>query len=963
MVRLMKASIVVVIISMMIFNSVIPLAAREDEKRVLFISSYNASFPSLPEQITGLQSVFNDYNILFDIEFMDTKRLYTDETYKNFYDSLSYKLGELPAYDVILVGDDNALQFALDYQDDLFPNIPIIFFAVNSRKRAESASSHSLITGVVEELSIKDTIDIAQKINTDAKQVLAIVDKTTTGEIGLELFKDLADSYDQLDFRHINSEDYSYSEITNIVNGLGDETILLYLAMFNDKNGNTNTINESAHMLYKASKIPIYLPYSNGIGEGFFGGKVVYHVEQGRQAAMLAMEVINGKDVADIPMINESPNEYLFDYQLVEKFGIDEKLFPQGTIFINRETTFYENYYLMIWTIVGIFIFLIAFILILLLNIRKRKNSENNLLYANTELTALTEELVAQEDELHHKYDELMESEQALRVSKQRYQLVFQASAEGLWDYDFASKVTFMSGQWHNSYIKVKEMAEWYKIIHKDDIEDYEKKINEVHMGRRKRYECEYRVTDLNHNICWIHEKGIASYNQDHSIAKMIGSHVDITSRKTMDDKIKELAYFDILSGLPNRVSLYEDASQAFTYDGASAVIFMDLDNFKYVNDTYGHSIGDVILREMGARLRNLLDTNIYVYRLGGDEFVVFVNEYDRFESVSEIIMKAQALIAQPFLVNKYTFNLTSSIGVSIYPDDGNTLEALLKNADTAMYKAKEEGRNRYKFFQAAMNKEIYDRMVIQNNISDALLNGEFTLYYQPIIDVNSQEIIGFEALIRWFSTRNGFIPPDRFIKVAEEMGIIVPIGSWVLETACNFAFELNRRSNNTRIVSVNVSAVQLIQKDFVDSVVRILKKTGVDPKWIGLELTETALMESLENNNVNLKKLQALGIVIYIDDFGTGYSSLNYLKELPIDIIKIDKSFIDDVAKEDEHANLTEDIILIAHKVGLTAVAEGVETQDQYKRLKELSCDKIQGYLFGKPVARDQALSLIEGK
>lgn len=932
----------------------------EEGKRVLFISSYNASFPSLPEQIEGIQSVFSQENILFDIEFMDTKRLYTEETYENFYTSLSYKLDQLPAYDIILVGDDNALQFALDYQEELFNNIPIIFFAVNSQERADLASSNSMITGIVEALSIKETIDIATQIHKRADEIIAIVDNTTTGQIGLELFNNLSKDYEGVTFSHINSEDYSYGEISELLGSYNEETILLYLAMFIDKNGLSNSINESAKMLYEATEIPVYLPYSNGVGEGFFGGKVVYHYEQGREAALMAMEVINGANISDLEMIGESPNQYFFDYDLVEEYQINDDLFPEETIFVNQETSFYEMYYKILWTVFGIVVFLVVTIIILLINNRKRRQSETELLSVNTELSSLTEELVAQEEELQNQYDELTESEKELRISKERYQLVFQASAEGLWDYDFETDATYMSGEWHMAYIRHKSMSRWNDIIVEDDKKAYYSILDSVKKGEKSSYECEYRVYNLDNDLCWVHEKGVATYTDDGAIAKLIGSHVDITESREMSEKIKELAYYDVLTGLPNRVTLYNDANDKFTYDGSSVVIFMDLDNFKYVNDTYGHGMGDKILIAMGNRLQTLVDEDTYVYRLGGDEFVLVLNELAHYDLIKSTIIKTQELIAEPFIIDKYTFNITSSIGVSVYPDDGKTIETLLMNADTAMYKAKEHGRNRFRFFEATMNKEIFDRMIIQNNISDALVNGEFTLYYQPIINTQTKKVVGYEALIRWFSKTNGFIAPNRFIKVAEEMGIIVPIGKWVFETACNFAIELNRRSVDKMLVTVNISAVQLIQKDFVESMLEITRRTGIDPKLIGLELTETAVMESVDDNYANLKLLQEEGFSVIIDDFGTGYSSLSYIKELPIDVVKIDKSFIDDVANEENQKNLTEDIILIAHKLGLLVVAEGVEEQEQYDRLKTLNCDKIQGYLFGKPMPRDDAFKMI---
>ncbi len=943
----------------------IPVYSEEEDKRVLFISSYSASFPSIPEQIQGIQSIFDENGVLFDIEFMDTKRLYTEENYANFYQSIAYKMAELDPYDLVLVGDDNGLQFVMDYQEELFEDMPIIFFAVNSLERAELASSNEMISGVVEALSIEDTIDVALSIHPKADEIIAIVDNTTTGMAGLGVFNDLANDYENIDFNYINSEEHTYAQIGEMLGEVNDTTIILYLAMFSDKEGNSNSIYDSARMLREMSPVPVYLPYSNGVGQGFFGGKVVYHYEQGRLAAHMALDVLQGRSVDEIELVSESPNQYFFDYELLEFFGLNEKLFPEESLFVNKEDTFYQMYANFIWTVLGIIATLIAGILVLLINIKKRKASEVELIAANTELTALTEELIAQEEELHSKYDELTESQKALKQSQERYSLVFKASAEGLWDYNYETDVTYMSGDWHNLYIREKSLHKWKEQIYEDDHPYYMNVIDGVKRYRKETYACEYRVYDIKGSIKWIHEKGVTTFNEEGQLLRIVGSHVDVTRRKEQDEMIKELAYFDHLTGLPNRASLYQDAEYLFGYnnnhDYAGAVIFMDVDNFKFINDTYGHSIGDLVVKEIGLRIRKSNDDNAIVYRLGGDEFVIILEEDSRSKSTEKMIIDIQTLISKPFLIEEYTFNMTVSIGVAMYPENGLSIEDLLKNADTAMYKAKEEGRNRFKYFESSMNQEIYDRMQIQNNIRNALIKDEFRLFYQPIVNVETGKIVGFEALLRWFSESNGLIPPDQFIYVAEQMGIIVPIGYWVFETACLFAREINRHSNKTKIITVNISPVQLIQDSFVQEIENIMKLTKVDPQMLGLEITETALMESFEENQIKLKKLQEIGFKIYLDDFGTGYSSLNYLRALPIDTIKIDKSFIDDVASETYGHNLSEDIILIAHKLGLTVIAEGVERKDQLEKLKEINCDRVQGYLFSKPVAPNVVMKLLD--
>ena len=941
-------------------------SAVDHEKRVLFISSYSASFPSLPEQIEGLQSVFSASEILFDIEFMDTKRLNTDETYRNFYNSLSYKLEALEPYDIILVGDDNGLEFVTEYQEELFEGIPIVFFAVNSFDRALEASQDPLITGVVEELSIEETIEVAMALTPEAREIIAITDNTVSGQAGLAIFNEAVLKYTDYDFKVINSESYSYQEIGEQLKGLDESSILLYLAMFEDKLGETNTIYESARMLEEMSPIPVYVPYSNGVGQGFFGGKVVYHNEQGKLAAQIAMEVLSGKAISTIPLVLESPNQYLFDYNKIERYKMTNASFPESTVYINQEISSYQRYRGLIWAVASIIMGLIVGIIILLINIKKREKAEVKLTIANGELMAISEELLAQEEELRSNYNDLSKSQVALNRSKERYSLIFSASSEGLWDYDYKTKITYVSGGWHNDFIKDANIQAWHGIIDAEDKLRYLALIDDVVKGISPKFMCEYRVTDLNGKVRWIKEKGVATYDSEGVISRIVGSHVDITLEKEQDDKIMELAYIDVLTDLPNRVSLYEDFRSKYHISEGIAdfglLLFIDVDNFKYVNDTYGHVVGDDVLIELGLRLKGIVDEKTHVYRLGGDEFVV-VLEDDHQGDRSMFIGDIQKMLSAPIVIGHTIFNLTSSIGVVRIPENGHDLEEFLKNADTAMYKAKESGKDQFMYFSDAMKIDMEERMIIQNNIRKALKDKEFQLYYQPIIDVVTKEVNGYEGLIRWISEEHGMIGPDRFIGVAEQMGIIVPIGNWVFETACNFCIKVNSKSEKKVTVTINVSPVQLVRQDFVSTFIEIIRRTGVDPCKMGIEITETALMESFEDNRDKLAELQTLGIKIYLDDFGTGYSSLNYLRELPIDVLKIDKTFIDDVVSKDNGANLTEDIILIAHKVGLNVVAEGVEVNAQYNRLVSYECDNVQGYLFSKPVEESQALSLVSRK
>lgn len=941
-------------------------AESKSVKKVLFISSYSASFGAVPLQIDGIQSVFDDQNIIFDIEYMDTKRFYTEENYENFFASMKYKLNQLEPYDVIIVGDDNALQFALDNQEQLFNNIPIIFLGINSIDRATLANDNTYISGVMEAVSISETIDLASKIYPNAKEVLAIIDNTVTGHAALESYYNVAPEKKALDFKVINSEDYSFDSFKNEIAKVKEDTIVLYLSMLRDKEGTVISLRESAKILEEYCNVPVFSVYSTVTSYGLIGGKVVSYFEQGRSAANMVVDVLNGTPIENMTMISESPNQYMFNYNMIQKFDIDEKLLPQDSILLNKEVSFYQQYKEMIFTVLFIALVLLSIIFFLVANIVKRKKIENKLIQSNEEITAVYEELTATEEELRQKYNELQFSREQLIKSKARYKLVFKASFEGLWDYNFETKETYMSGEWHDKFIDKKTMEAWYSIIHPEDYIQYLEVLQQIKNGEKDRYSYEYRIKNDNNDYIWIHERGIATYDDKGLIKRLVGSHMDVTVKKRQEQKIIELAFYDMLTRLPNRVALQDKLQntleQARKNGTKGAIIFLDVDNFKFINDTYGHTTGDEVLKEIGHRLRTLRLRNIFIGRLGGDEFVVVANDIDDINKVALMAETVQNIFETPFVINHKEFHLTTSTGVALYPANGMEIEELLKNADTAMYKAKATGKNRYMFFNKVMNDEIYDRMIVQNSIRYALDNKEFVLYFQPIIDIESRKLVGYEALIRWMSKEHGFIPPNRFIKVAEEMGIIVPIGNWVFETACKFAKTINENRQDKYVVSVNVSSVQLIRNDFVDTIKDIINEVDVNPELVGIEITETALMESFEQNALKIKSLQKLGIHISLDDFGTGYSSLNYLRQLPIDTLKIDKTFIDDLANMNNKKNLTEDIIMIAHKIGISVVAEGVETEKQYKILHDYRCDIVQGYLISKPLPEDEAIDFMYG-
>ncbi|MGO4537645.1 putative bifunctional diguanylate cyclase/phosphodiesterase [Paenibacillus sp. 2TAB19] len=430
------------------------------------------------------------------------------------------------------------------------------------------------------------------------------------------------------------------------------------------------------------------------------------------------------------------------------------------------------------------------------------------------------------------------------------------------------------------------------------------------------------------------------------------------------EEKMQHLAYHDLLTGLPNKLALYENVSSSFLAGrpGQAALLFVDIDNFKYINDTMGHGFGDRLILKASERLRAIVGRQGDVYRFGGDEFIIVWHSLEEQEYIHVAAGSVLSCFKEAVDVENTMIHISISVGVSLYPDHGSDMMELVKRADIAMYKAKEAGKDNYVVFDHPLNEMFAERMMIEKQLYKALEQEEFELVYQPQVDLASNRISGLEALLRWKSPELGYVSPLKFINVAEDSHLIVPIGEWVLATACRFLNELHRKGFADLTMSVNISVLQLMQNDFNEMVLRTLGQSGLVPHHLELEITESVLLESYDYVSVKLNELKRENIKIALDDFGTGYSSLSHLTHLPISTLKIDKSFIDLIGAESNQATLVEQIILIGKRMSMCVIAEGVENERQLAYLQERGCDKVQGYLFSKPLSAGELEQLLLG-
>ncbi|MBW8328846.1 MAG: EAL domain-containing protein [Thiobacillus sp.] len=550
-------------------------------------------------------------------------------------------------------------------------------------------------------------------------------------------------------------------------------------------------------------------------------------------------------------------------------------------------------------------------------------------------------------------------AEEALRESEARFRAMAEHSADWIWSIDTQGRHTYSNqrglanlGYDVNEFLVMNAGS----MVHPDDLplfhETFEKAVSAQHGWQNIVLRWRHR----NGNYRTFESNASALFSESGQLIGFQGVDRDITERRQAEARIEFLAHHDVLTGLPNRVLLRDRFEHALAIAERSrsrvAMLFLDLDNFKVVNDTLGHVAGDQLLLEVVARLSNCTRESDTISRQGGDEFILLLNDIPDLETVERIANKILTHLADPVDINGHELNAACSIGVALYPDDGNSFDTLLQKADAAMYNAKGAGRNIYRFFDDKINRQAHEHLLLQNRLNQALFQAEFYLNYQPQLEIDSGRIVGVEALLRWRNPELGEVVPARFIPVAEDCGLIVPIGAWVMEEACRQAQALQQAGRAELTMSVNLSALQFRRAGLVETVAGALERSGLPPHLLELELTESILLQDVENTLDTVRRLKALGVRLSIDDFGTGYSSLSYLKRFAVDRLKIDRSFVRDVNTDPDNAAIVRAVIQLARSLRLGIVAEGVETEAQLAFLREEGCQDVQGYLFSRPLA-----------
>ena len=571
-----------------------------------------------------------------------------------------------------------------------------------------------------------------------------------------------------------------------------------------------------------------------------------------------------------------------------------------------------------------------------------------------------------------HARTERRQHEQALRISEERYALAARGANDGLWDWDLVSDDLYLSERWHamlgsDGSQPGTSPQRWLGRIHADDLTRFRASLDAHLRGEVEHLEIEIRVRHEDGGERWLLVRGIALRDRAGAAVRIAGSMADVTTRKQLEARLVRLVEYDELTGLLNRAFFMDRLTHAIARAPRQgftvAMLFLDVDDLKVVNDSLGHDVGDELLRQIAARLGRTIRAGDTAARLGGDEFAVLL---ENIHAEAEACLAAERIVASmqaPIVIGEHEIRPTFSVGVSLSSLGRDSSETLMRHADLAMDHAKANGKAQYAVFDQDMATAAMDRLTLEAELRDALDRAEFRIDYQPIVDLETGRIIEMEALIRWDHPRHGMISPARIIPIAEETGLIVPLGRWVLEEACRQAqaWRVGVPHRGDLIMSVNLSARQFRHPDLLADVTRILRETGLDASALKLEITESMVMEGIDEAIATARALTNMGVRLAMDDLGTGYSSFAYLKALPLDTLKVDRSFVHALGFDRDDTAIVRSVLALAGSLGLTVTAEGIETDEQCEVLRSLGCDRGQGYYLARPAPAEDIWPLLE--
>ncbi len=965
-----------------------PNAMAKELQQIFILHSYSQYYPWTHSQNDSFVSILNDdeaETIIFNTEHLDTKRLNYDQAYKEMFGS--YLKSKYTDYSpaLIYVTDDDALDFVTRYLPDNFKSAPVMFSGINNFGLINSLDTNKFV-GVFEKKEISPNLDLLNILDENIRDILVVGDTSTTYEaIKREIQKTL------LTKPKINAKFIENKNLELLLSDIKERSekylILTTVGGMITANGKVAQLTEVLNKIVALDKFIIISMEDAYLIDGILGGYVTNGAKQGEQAGLLAKAYLSGQPIGSLSMITDHMNTYIFDYQVLSKyqFTLPEHIKAVAQI-INQPVYWYERFKNLI---ISLLILLTILILLLLISFIWTLSRKNKQIISHAKVIETKEQLEIERLQKVETYqDALVElSKGNFERLEDEFEHVTKLSSEtlgiqqvGIWLYNddrtgIVCEALYVLGRGHQIagvMLNSKDFPAYFEALDSgrslaiDDVNTnpITAELNDIYLlpnnvtsmldapifyqGECMGVVCHEHIGDQRD---WTREEQEFAC----AVAKNVSLSLEISTRKNIETLLEYQAYHDALTNLPNRVLLVDRLDQAILHASRNqtlvAILFFDLDNFKIINDSFGHVMGDKVL----IRISELFKANFRemdtIARIGGDEFVMILRTFENVNQVTATTASIYDILQKPMEIDDHELFVTASIGVSVYPNDGDTPEILIKNADAAMYHAKEAGKNSFQFYAQEMTDKAIKRIQMAASLRKAILNEEFVVYYQPQYDVELKKLVGFEALVRWQHPEHGLLSPYEFIQTAEEIGLIVQIDRYVMTYSLRLFKKWRQQGLDIGTLSLNLSMRQLEEDDFFKEVSICLQTNNFLPEWLRFEVTESSIMKNPPKAIDLLKQLSNLGISIAIDDFGTGYSSLGYLKRLPVDKLKIDKSFVQDVLKDEGDAQIIQAVIALSKSLKLKVIAEGVEEAAQMDFLLANGCTEVQGYFYGKPM------------
>jgi len=883
------------------------------KKNILVLFSYHPELGWNQEIFSELEKELNTSKYPVDIfyEYMDTKNIISKEYFAKLAEVYAMKYAK-KVIDVIVCVDNDALDFLLEYRDVLFGEKPVVFLGINEFY-PEMLKGKKGFTGVVESIDFKKTIDIALKLTPQIKRFLVYGDNSSIYYMNKSQIEKESISFPEINF--IIRNDMSIEQVIQDVRQAGPQSALIIISTLRSETGELVNYEDIAPTISTYSDIPIYVPWEFLIKGNVVGGYVISGYDLAYEAAQMVLLILQGKDVGEIPVLTNTLNRYIFDYNMLVKYSVDMGSIPENAVLISKPRRFIDEYrdvfliFLVIFAAACILI-----VIILFYGFKKRQLS------------------IKLENEKKIK-ESIIESASIMiiAIDEQRRIQIFNKYAQKVSGYD----KTEVLGQ------KV------YKFLDPDF-------PGSVMEGTLLCKDSGVKT------IVW-KKSGVYDRTTGEKLELFTGD--DITQKKKSEAALYYSANFDQLTGLANRTLFLKVLSEQIekSPDEKVSIFLMDIDRFKFVNDVHGHVFGDEVLKEVSKRLKKHFEKDGAFARMGGDEFIGYIRNRTSIQDIKDISEQILKSFSEPLKLNDADFFISISMGVTTYPDGGNDCGELLKNAEISMYKSKESGGNAFEVYETRMKRKISEKLFLQSHLRRAINEKQFLVYYQPIVDISGWKIKEAEALVRWNHPQWGIVPPSKFIDIAEESGFISAIGEEVLHNVCRDIIKTKQELSIEIKISLNLSMQQLCDPYLIEKFDHITEGYGINKELISVEVTESMAMQKLPVVRNTLYEFKKRGMGIMLDDFGTGYSSLSYLTLLPIDFIKIDRSFVNKISATDRDRKVISTIVAMAKGLNVQIIAEGVENEEQLDFLKKIGCDTIQGYYFSKPVSYIEFIKMFQ--